>query len=91
MLCVYIYVSFLVYGYETMMTRLKAVYIALFKRVFVDDRFYSTTKNRVRPLTSGSPVRPHKDIINANQSRCGAERIASIKCNFKRVSILNFG
>lgn len=37
------------------------------------------------------PVHPHKDIINASQSRCGAERIASIKCNFKRVSILNFG
>jgi len=62
-----------------------------FKRVFVDARFCSTVKNRVRLLTSRSPGVPHKGIINASQSRCGAERIASIKCNFGRVPILNFG
>lgn len=40
----------------------------------------------------GDPVRPpsHKGIINASQSRCGAERIASIKCNFGRVSDTKF-
>jgi len=63
----------------------------LFKRVFVDACFCSAVKNRVRLLTSGSPGAPHKGIINASQSRCGAERIASIKCNFGRVPILNFG
>lgn len=41
----------------------------------------------VRPPSSPSP---HKGIINASQSRCGAERIASIKCNFGRVSDTKF-
>lgn len=62
-----------------------------FKRVFVSARSCSAVKNRVRLLTSGSPGAPHKGIINASQSRHGAERIASIKCNFGRVPILNFG
>lgn len=66
------------------------------------DRWFHTrwvriVKNRGGLLTSGWPgaafspsLTPHKGIINASQSRCGAERIASIKCNFGRVSDTKF-
>jgi hypothetical protein len=61
-----------------------------FKRVFVSARSCSAVKNRVWLLTSGSPGAPHKGIINASQSRRGAERIVSIKCNFGRVPNTKF-
>ena len=53
-------------------------------------RWVRIVKNR--GWLRGDPVRPpsHKGIINASQSRCGAERIASIKCNFGRVSDTKF-
>ena len=95
-LCIYfMFCTYRVFYYgcalRLAVTQLNGRAYCLFKRVFVDVRFCSAVKNRVRLLTSGSPGAPHKGIINASQSRCGAERIASIKCNFGRVPILNFG